>query len=198
MSTYYDLPFDVILLIETYSSNVMYLLSQVDKYIAIYLQDNLVEMQDYFTKMINGIYYLPNGLIHRNSDKPAIEHSGYNVWYQYGIICRNNDQPTYVTNNGKYWYKNNKILSIKDVQDRYTEDDLGILHRDNDLPAVICTNDRLHWYKNGQLHRDGDRPAVIYITTNHMMWCKNGQFHRDGDKPAIYITSNHMIMGNPQ
>ena len=40
----------------------------------------------------------------------------------------------------------------------------GLLHREGDLPAVVCYNKYgetdLKWYKNGLLHREEDLPAV--------------------------------------
>ena len=35
------------------------------------------------------------------------------------------------------------------------------LHRDNDLPAIVCRNGTKHWFKHGVLHR-ANGPAVIY------------------------------------
>ena len=60
----------------------------------------------------------------------------------------------------------------------------GQLHREGDLPAEIYANGSKYWYKNGQFHRDGDEPAIIYVDGSKY-WYKNGQYHRDGDEPAI-------------
>ena len=54
----------------------------------------------------------------------------------------------------------------------------------NDEPAVIDSNGRKYWYKEGKLHRDGDNPAVM-DDDGTKMWYKEGKCHRDGDKPAI-------------
>ena len=62
----------------------------------------------------------------------------------------------------------------------------GKLHRDNDLPAVVCFNGSKHWYKNGLLHRENDLPAVIYINGTQV-WYKEGKCHRDNDLPAIVL-----------
>ena len=56
-----------------------------------------------------------------------------------------------------YWHKND------------------LLHRDNDLPAIIYSNGTRYWYQNGQKHRDNNLPAVI---------CSNGkqEWYRHGIK----------------
>ena len=36
----------------------------------------------------------------------------------------------------------------------------GVLHRDNDLPAIEFANGNKEWYQNGNLHRDNDLPAI--------------------------------------
>ena len=72
--------------------------------------------------------------------------------------------------NGFCWYKN------------------GLMHRDNDKPAVIFPNNTKAWYKNGKIHRDGDKPAVMGVNGTKM-WYKNGLLHRGGGKPAIILPS---------
>ena len=37
-----------------------------------------------------------------------------------------------------------------------------LVHRDNDLPALICENGTKVWYKNNKRHRNNNKPAVIY------------------------------------
>jgi hypothetical protein len=87
----------------------------------------------------------------------------------------------------------------------------GLIHRDNDLPAIILSNGDQIWCKNDKVHRDGDLPAIEYAngtkkwyqngklfrnnnlptetrSNGDQMWHKNGLLHRDGDLPA-YITS---------
>jgi hypothetical protein len=64
----------------------------------------------------------------------------------------------------------------------------GVLHRDNDLPAVEWAGDvRLEWWRNGRRHRDGGRPAVVTHPRigNAMAWYVDGRLHRDDDLPAI-------------
>jgi hypothetical protein len=36
----------------------------------------------------------------------------------------------------------------------------GLLHRDEDLPAIEYANGEKHYYKNGFLHRDFNLPAI--------------------------------------
>jgi hypothetical protein len=49
------------------------------------------------------------------------------------------------------------------------------LHRGNDLPAIIYSNDYKAWYKNGKQHRNNDLPAIIYADGSKA-WYKNGEF----------------------
>ena len=58
-------------------------------------------------------------------------------------------------NGTKYWFKN------------------GLLHRDNDLPAIVYTNGTKEWYKNDKPHRDNDQPAIIRANGTKY-WFKNG------------------------
>jgi len=60
------------------------------------------------------------------------------------------------------------------------------LHRDDDLPAIILTDNTRYWYQNGMIHRENDKPAVIY-SDGTKKWFINNQLHRDNDKPAIII-----------
>lgn len=58
----------------------------------------------------------------------------------------------------------------------------GLLHRDNDLPAVECAHGTKFWFKNGKLHRDNNLPAMEYYDGDKE-WYKDGQPHRE-DGPA--------------
>jgi len=82
----------------------------------------------------------------------------------------------------------------------------GQLHRDNDKPAVIYSNNgKKEWYQNGKLHRnndlrvhsehvptpygDGDfTSAAIIWSDGSQFWYKNGQLHRDND---LRVPSEH-------
>lgn len=60
----------------------------------------------------------------------------------------------------------------------------GLLHRDDNLPAIECKNGDKYWYQNGLLHRDWDLPARVSVNGNNV-WYQNGEIHRDGDQPAV-------------
>ena len=69
-------------------------------------------------------------------------------------------------NGTRYWYKD------------------GVLHRDNDLPAIELADGTRYWYKDGKLHRAGDKPAIEWADGTRA-WYKEGKRHRAGDKPAV-------------
>ena len=50
---------------------------------------------------------------------------------------------------------------------------LGKLHRDNDLPAIIDSKGNKLWYQYGKLHRENNLPAIIYVN-NNMEWYYDG------------------------
>lgn len=52
----------------------------------------------------------------------------------------------------------------------------GLLHRDNDLPAVIQGN-RKEWWKEGLRHRDSVSlaPAIMYSDTGQYEYWRDGQ-----------------------
>lgn len=69
-----------------------------------------------------------------------------------------------------------------------------ILHRDEDLPAIIKYNSEdkpveMYWYQHGEIHRDGDEPAKIKSDNDGSLilksWYRHGELHRDGDKPSL-------------
>jgi len=68
----------------------------------------------------------------------------------------------------------------------------GVLHRDNDLPALIKLDNEIIWYKNGHIHRDNDLPAIIN-RLNDKSWYKNGLLHRDNDYPAVMTCSSSLM-----
>jgi hypothetical protein len=71
----------------------------------------------------------------------------------------------------------------------------GMLHRDNDLPAVV-EGKYEQWYCHGRLHRDGDLPAEV--NPYYKLWWKHGLCHRDGDLPAVVSqhSSPAMVLGS--
>lgn len=94
--------------------------------------------------------------------------------------------------NGKYkdklgtirWYKN------------------GLLHRDNDLPAVIWSDGTQEWFIHGKRHRDNNLPALVK-NENHMEWWLNGNCHRENGPATIHVYGSaqtvfhqYFILGN--
>lgn len=54
----------------------------------------------------------------------------------------------------------------------------GLLHRDNDKPAIISATGRQEYRKNGLLHRGDDLPAVIRPSGKHS-WYVDGTWIRN-------------------
>ena len=57
----------------------------------------------------------------------------------------------------KFWYKD------------------GLLHRNDDLPAIEWANGDRYHYENGLLHRYGNLPAIV-SAVGYKVWYVNGQF----------------------
>jgi hypothetical protein len=129
-------------------------------------------------------YTLPNNVIHRTKDRPAIIYEdGTTVYAVNGAIHRDNDLPAVTTVhttidlnglptamgnvhlilNSNIWFKHGKI------------------HRDNDMPAAVGPSKSM-WYVDGNRHRtDADGkpnikfPAVVYIEADvTKAWFVNG------------------------
>ena len=89
-----------------------------------------------------------------------------------------------------YWHKNGLLHRDNDLPAVIHRDGTkqwyqnGLLHRDNDLPAMIYSNGSKCWYQNDLLHRENDLPAGIY-QNGDLFWFKNGLRHRENDLPAI-------------
>ena len=64
------------------------------------------------------------------------------------------------------------------------EGEAGVLHREDDEPAVIYANGTQMWYRDGKLHREDDSPAIIHADGTQM-WYRNGELHREDDRPAV-------------
>jgi hypothetical protein len=78
---------------------------------------------------------------------------------------------TYELKNGtQFWYKN------------------GVIHRDNDKPAIINSDGAQYWYQNGRIHRNNNLPAII-LPSGSQHWYQNGKAHRDNDLPAIIFSN---------
>ncbi len=98
-----------------------------------------------------------NGKLHREADKPAVEHAdGSKEWWVNGKKHRDNDLPAVEWVSGyKAWY-------IK-----------GKRHRGADLPAIEYSDGSKEWYVNGKIHRDADRPASEWANGSKQ-WYVNG------------------------
>ena len=81
------------------------------------------------------------------------------------IHCDNGETLFLAIDGTKEWYKN------------------GLLHRDEDLPAIEYAGGYKSWWKDGKLHRDGDLSAIEDFEQKR--WYKNGLVHRDNGLPAI-------------
>lgn len=53
-------------------------------------------------------------------------------------------------------------------------DEKGLLHRDNDQPAVVHPDGAKAWFRHGKLHRDVG-PAYIDPTTGAQQWWIDGK-----------------------
>lgn len=73
----------------------------------------------------------------------------------------------------------------------------GLIHRDNDDPAIINTDGSQYWYCNGKLHRSCDNPAII-DRLNQKYWYYNGQLHRDSGPAVITEDNTHIWYQNGQ
>ena len=60
----------------------------------------------------------------------------------------------------------------------------GVLHRDDDLPAVIYPDGTELYYINGQKHREGDKPAVIFPDGTESYY-KHGIEYTPESKPSV-------------
>ena len=56
-------------------------------------------------------------------------------------------------------------------------DDVGMIHRDFDLPAVIDIHGYRAWYRHGILHREGGKPTRV-LQDGKMEWWDHGTLVR--------------------
>ena len=61
----------------------------------------------------------------------------------------------------------------------------GLLHRDNDEPAITLADGTCVWMENNQIHRENDKPAIIR-SCGILEWYYKGQRHRHEDKYLRY------------
>jgi hypothetical protein len=65
-----------------------------------------------------------------------------------------------------------------------------LIHRDGDLPAVVCSGGYQAWVKHNKKHRDGDLPARVW-PCGCSEWYKDDLLHRDDDLPAVMRCDKH-------
>ena len=75
-----------------------------------------------------------------------------------------------------YW-KSHSEYRVEEKEGRKEWYRNGELHREGDLPAVVC-KDVKEWWKNGLRHREGDLPAVVYHDGVKQWWI-HGQLIRE-------------------
>ncbi len=148
------------------------------------------------------------GLIHRDNplDDPAIiTGNGTQKWYKNGYMRRRSitdrtmlpyfiesepgererllpldDPPTVIYASGVMKWKKSVVLTGVDLQEYKI---VEIVHRSNDLPAVIYPSGKKEWWANGNIHRDTG-PAIIEAN-GAQIWVRRNVIHRDDDLPAI-------------
>lgn len=70
----------------------------------------------------------------------------------------------------------------------FLDEQMTIIHRDDDLPAIEMSDGSFFWYKNGLIHRENDLPAIIF-PNGDQFWFVNGKAHRNEDKPSAIFSS---------
>ena len=146
-----------------------------------------------------------NTLIKSIKDGEIKTHFGDVFTFKSGQYHSYNDMPAMIRNNGLMaWYQSVNPDFIMPEYNFNVQQSLeyrfnrgftqGVLHRDNDKPAII-THNFLEWNQYGKIHRDGDLPAVIYNNnySGYKMWCKQGMTHRDNDLPALICSDGTQI-----
>jgi hypothetical protein len=138
------------------------------------IEYNFVEDTSQFVKIIKiKKHWYKNGVLHRNSDKPALI---FTCFYE---KCNENEIKYWYMNNTKYVTGTDCLNKLPCVSKEWYKN--GLRHRDFDKPAFIDSNDHKIWhkiwYKNGLQHRDYDKPAVISLNDTKI-WYKNGYLHR--------------------
>lgn len=109
--------------------------------------------------------YMEYGLEHREGGLPSYEATdGYTTEKRYKVRGKfqspNNNTPS---SHIKYISGAEKGTEFKEFHKN------GVLHREDDKPAVIQTSNGMitkKWYKNGELSRDGNKPHTIVYDKN--------------------------------
>lgn len=95
---------------------------------------------------------------------------------------------TYYHKNGVLHRENNlpALSIVNDIYETYSHTHYlnGVVHN-GVLPAQYGSNGLIKYMVNGKLHRDGDAPAHISKDDKIREWWVNGKRHRAGGKPAV-------------
>jgi hypothetical protein len=142
--SFYDVPIEVVILIAQFNPSSWYSLTQIDKRIAEYTRNNRIAVEDMLIQVTHHwprvVYSLPNGVVHRNHDLPAI------VW------INNSDKP-YSNNKIKYYSNNNQYNALSSWHSKYDSCywyKYGRQHRDNGKPAKSISSSYYEWWVNGK------------------------------------------------
>lgn len=76
------------------------------------------------------------------------------ITYLFGKEHSIYDKPSHIENGHKQWH-------YKGVLHRGALGAQSLHDKHNDKPAIIYSDGRIVWYKNGMIHRDNDNPAII-------------------------------------
>lgn len=128
------------------------------------------------------MWFTPDGRLHRDDDKPAIQRWTRPSSSSMSTHEHDNDHP--VCLHGP------KPLSWGDVWEESWWQH-GLLHREEDLPAVTTSRGDKMWATRGAIHRPAQphEPAV-QTSFGECMWTNAaGQLHRDGDLAAVIAPS---------
>jgi len=114
-------------------------------------------------------------------DKIVLPDANYTSNLEYEIVFKDNVFPNIII----FPEQMNEDY-VKEANGRQTFYKKGtkIVHRDNDLPAIIYADGAESWYQNNNLHRENDLPAVIR-KSGEQLWYQNNKLHREKDFPAI-------------
>jgi hypothetical protein len=77
-----------------------------------------------------------------------------------------------------------------DAGTQFWHEEGDVLHRGNDLPAVITAHGTQVWYWHGKKHREGDLPALVKANGDRA-WYKHGVWHRNGGLPACILVGGN-------
>jgi hypothetical protein len=129
-----------------------------------------------------------NDFLHRENKLPAIESPKENKFFLLGIEVQPYELENLIVNK-KVDVKNN-IIEYRDSLDNYYYSINNLLQSVDDKPAIIIRDYEEQWFKDGLLHRDNDKPAISSEVDRQ--WLQNGKYHRDLRKPAFISVEEGM------